>query len=363
MRLQGIKPSTFKVVVSDVALGNQIGNAMSVNVIERVLFSVLQNTKLMPTTHAADRWKSGLAQKELFSTQTKISKHKNPDTGRVRRALLSKSKRSLIVDSGASYHLISENDLSESEKQTMKAMHIPIALNTANGIVWAKWCATIYVQELDIEVEAVLLDSTVAVLSLGKLIKDEGFEYIWRQTEEPYLQKGDSKYTCYTEHDVPFLTAAKEMETSESGKKEKKLTNSQLLKEIKDIIKPAKKKSKKKIKSCQTCTHNIYTHFPRDPNCEICQNNKTHRAYLKSKLEPARRSAGTKEICRCHHHGSQNTKRRRSIKRKGSCRTSHKRQIYSMAAVLCGPRQICRRNKNGSAKICGTTTKHTSRIQ
>ena len=38
----------------------------------------------------------------------------------------------------------------------------------------------------------------------------------------------------------------------------------------------ANRKAKKKMISCQTCEHNIYTHFPRDPDCEVCQRVKVH---------------------------------------------------------------------------------------
>ena len=39
---------------------------------------------------------------------------------------------------------------------------------------------------------------------------------------------------------------------------------------------------------CQTCEHNIFTHFPKDPtgNCEICNANKPNRAYVRSKAQP-----------------------------------------------------------------------------
>ena len=33
-------------------------------------------------------------------------------------------------------------------------------------------------------------------------------------------------------------------------------------------------------------THNIFTHFPFDAECEICQQNKAHRAYCKSVTTP-----------------------------------------------------------------------------
>ena len=41
LRLQGINPETFKSVVPDSVLGQQIGNAMHVNVVERILSRAL----------------------------------------------------------------------------------------------------------------------------------------------------------------------------------------------------------------------------------------------------------------------------------------------------------------------------------
>ena len=55
MRLQGILPDDIKVAVSDVELGKQIGNAMSVNVVERLLPYVLrQQIYCMAKTIAID---------------------------------------------------------------------------------------------------------------------------------------------------------------------------------------------------------------------------------------------------------------------------------------------------------------------
>ncbi len=48
LRLQGFRPSQFRSVVSPVELGKQCGNAMSVNVVERVL------ARLLPVAGLAD---------------------------------------------------------------------------------------------------------------------------------------------------------------------------------------------------------------------------------------------------------------------------------------------------------------------
>ena len=47
MMLQGINPLHFIKATSDRAIGEQIGNAMSVNVVERLLYRVFKTTDLV----------------------------------------------------------------------------------------------------------------------------------------------------------------------------------------------------------------------------------------------------------------------------------------------------------------------------
>eukprot|EP00928_Gymnodinium_smaydae_P008919 TRINITY_DN13292_c0_g5_i2.p1 TRINITY_DN13292_c0_g5~~TRINITY_DN13292_c0_g5_i2.p1 ORF type:complete len:393 (+),score=95.78 TRINITY_DN13292_c0_g5_i2:122-1180(+) len=57
MRLQGMEPTGFKQVVSEVQWGNLIGNSMSVNVLERIFVRLLPSANLVPaTTRLVDRW-------------------------------------------------------------------------------------------------------------------------------------------------------------------------------------------------------------------------------------------------------------------------------------------------------------------
>merc|ERR1712151_422932 len=58
MRLQGMKPEGFKVVVSDMQWGKQIGNAMSCNVLERIFVRLLPAAGLYPAALLRDRWDS-----------------------------------------------------------------------------------------------------------------------------------------------------------------------------------------------------------------------------------------------------------------------------------------------------------------
>ena len=120
MRLQGINPTKFVVDVSECTLGQQIGNAMSVNVIERVLNQALQAAgltrkgclkgKLNPTR---DRWANDEGFNEVRSPCRSVSQLNatiNKDRlmwAPVGSAMSVRQRfREFLIDSGASYHLI-----------------------------------------------------------------------------------------------------------------------------------------------------------------------------------------------------------------------------------------------------------------
>ena len=48
----------------------------------------------------------------------------------------------------------------------------------------------------------------------------------------------------------------------------------------------ARKKKRKNIISSPCSTHNLFTHFPKDPECEICQMTKTSRARCSNNPDP-----------------------------------------------------------------------------
>jgi len=67
MRLQGMDPTIFKVVVSERELGKQLGNTMSVNVLERLFARLLPAVGL--SRRLPDRWESGEAIRSLATTR------------------------------------------------------------------------------------------------------------------------------------------------------------------------------------------------------------------------------------------------------------------------------------------------------
>merc|ERR1711892_1489481 len=70
MRLQGMDPTKFMVAVSENRLGHQLGNTMSVCVLERLFTRLLPAAKLVRRT-IKDRWASGQALKKLMATRGK----------------------------------------------------------------------------------------------------------------------------------------------------------------------------------------------------------------------------------------------------------------------------------------------------
>lgn len=57
-------------------------------------------------------------------------------------------ERLFIVDSGASYHLVDEDDLSEWERKTITKLKKPITMQSANGEVTAYRQAIVRVEML-----------------------------------------------------------------------------------------------------------------------------------------------------------------------------------------------------------------------
>ena len=82
---------------------------------------------------------------------------------------LKHEERELVVDSGASVHMISKKNLSDAEMDTLTKLCSPTIVTTANGEVQTHEKAIVYVKELDILLTVKVLGNTPAVLSLGKL--------------------------------------------------------------------------------------------------------------------------------------------------------------------------------------------------
>ena len=111
-----------------------------------------------------------------------------------------------MIDSGASFHLVKFDDLSKSEKLTVRRLPTPIRLLTANGIISVSTEAKVWVNDLSVFVWALVLKETACVLSMGKLVIDNGFRVRWDGHGQPMqLIKNGTLINCRLRHDVPWL--------------------------------------------------------------------------------------------------------------------------------------------------------------
>ena len=81
----------------------------------------------------------------------------------------------------------------------------PTVVVTAKGEVLTKEEATVYVRELDLFVTAMLLENTLAVLSLGKLCEEIGYRCHWTSGQKPHFIKKSKKFHCGKSNHVPFV--------------------------------------------------------------------------------------------------------------------------------------------------------------
>ena len=141
MRLQGIGEDQIKNDNSEAEFGKQIGNSMSLNVVERILFAIFSTIGMLPE-NTCDRWRI-LTPDELFGRiQPRVWKtlgDSSPANAGASEDLVDSSSSRIpgipnrfIVDSGASVHIISKKSLTKKERKTIRKSNDPLCVQTAN---------------------------------------------------------------------------------------------------------------------------------------------------------------------------------------------------------------------------------------
>ena len=102
-------------------------------------------------------------------------------------------------------HMVSKRDLNSAELETMRISRNPTTVMTANGEVQTKEEATVYVKELDLFETVMLLEETLAVLSIGKLCEDHGKLTIGPAVENHISPKKGKNIGCNLSNCVPFV--------------------------------------------------------------------------------------------------------------------------------------------------------------
>ena len=131
--------------------------------------------------------------------------------------------RNFILDSGASFHLMPRTDLTPEERKTLRYLSQPAELHTANGIVYAFYECEVYVHDLDTKVTCLVLPDVPPLLSMGKLVRDQGFEFRW-QEEQPILVHPESgeEILCSIGQNTPYLCPAESADSEVKAEIEEK---------------------------------------------------------------------------------------------------------------------------------------------
>ena len=114
-------------------------------------------------------------------------------------------EREFAVDSGASMHMVSKNNLNSAELETIRTSRSPTTVVTANDEVQTREEATVFVKQLDLFVKDMLLEETPAVLSLVKLCEDHGYTYHCISNQKPHLIRNGKRIDCKIANYVPFV--------------------------------------------------------------------------------------------------------------------------------------------------------------
>ena len=114
-------------------------------------------------------------------------------------------------------HMVSRKDFNSAELETARVSKNPTMVVTVNGEVLTKEEATVYVRALDLFETMVLLENTPAVLSLGKLSEDHGYNNHWTSGQKQHLIKNCRKIDCNTANYVPFVVPGLSTSSSTSS--------------------------------------------------------------------------------------------------------------------------------------------------
>ena len=113
----------------------------------------------------------------------------------------------LVLDSGASLHVIKKRDLKKFPKGIFKMKHGPVCrVQTANGIVSSDLYYVFVVPTLG-KVEGLVLDETPDLFSMGCVVRDHEMAFVWWEYDKPllYNKKTGQILILKVEHNVPVL--------------------------------------------------------------------------------------------------------------------------------------------------------------
>ena len=195
--------------------------------------------------------------------------------------------REWIVDTGASRHLVNKSEIVDPDNRVRKIAN-PSYVSSANGIIALDEELEVCIPSLAEVVACNTKEATANALSLGRLILDHGFRFIWEAGEHPLLFAPDGReVTMFLSNYVPMIrhvgalehamanleTASTntggDVDTASIGSAATELPD---LEEVisdsdEEVCKPTTKLS---LLDQPKLGSHLLTHKPYNPQCEIC---------------------------------------------------------------------------------------------
>ena len=95
--------------------------------------------------------------------------------------------RHWLMDTGSAMDLIDERAAEPFAQHIDECEEVRLA--TANGIIGSRQRLEIHIEELDEDVTPLVLRNTPCVLSIERRVVRDGYDFIWRHGENPYLRR------------------------------------------------------------------------------------------------------------------------------------------------------------------------------
>ena len=99
--------------------------------------------------------------------------------------------RHWLMDTGSAMDLIDERATEPFAQHIEECEEVRLA--TANGVIGSRQRLEIHVEELDEDVTPLVLRKTPCVLSIGRRVVRDGYDFVWRHGEDPYLIRPDGR--------------------------------------------------------------------------------------------------------------------------------------------------------------------------
>ena len=112
-----------------------------------------------------------------------------------------------IVDSGSGYDIVCDDAITGRDRESICQKPAPMVVQTANGTVDVDKQMTLTVKEGSTSrINALVMNDTPCVLSLGKRCMDEGYRFVWDQYQEPKLFAPDGEQIeLSVQNFVPYI--------------------------------------------------------------------------------------------------------------------------------------------------------------